>query len=109
MSPTLQRPLAAFISLILGLWGCGNPTSPDINDAALEAIAGQVDRWVADSAVVGAELLIVKNGNVALHHVAGWKDREAGIPMVPHTIFSIASMTKPILSTAVLMLIEEGD
>lgn len=108
MSPAPQRPLAAFISLILGLWGCGNPVSPDIDDAALEAIAEQVDRWAADSAVVGAELLIVKNGNVALHHVAGWKDREAGIPMVPHTVFSIASMTKPILSTAVLMLIEEG-
>lgn len=39
---------------------------------------------------------------------AGWRDREARLPVDPATIFRIASMTKPIVSVAALMLWEEG-
>jgi CubicO group peptidase (beta-lactamase class C family) len=38
----------------------------------------------------------------------GWRDREAELPMQRDDLFRIASMTKPITSTAALMLLEEG-
>lgn len=38
----------------------------------------------------------------------GWRDVEARLPVERDTLFRIASMTKPITSTAVLMLFEEG-
>ncbi len=39
---------------------------------------------------------------------AGWRDREAQLPIERDTIFRIASMTKPITSVAALMLVDEG-
>jgi CubicO group peptidase (beta-lactamase class C family) len=39
---------------------------------------------------------------------AGWRDKEASLPIERDTIFRIASMTKPITSVAALMLLEEG-
>lgn len=38
----------------------------------------------------------------------GWRDIEGNLPVEQDTIFRIASMTKPIISVAALMLVEEG-
>jgi CubicO group peptidase (beta-lactamase class C family) len=45
---------------------------------------------------------------VAWLKAQGSADREAGRPMSPDAIFRICSMTKPLTSTAVMMLYEEG-
>ena len=38
----------------------------------------------------------------------GWRDKENGVPMTKDSIFVLMSMTKPIVSTALMMLFEEG-
>jgi CubicO group peptidase (beta-lactamase class C family) len=40
--------------------------------------------------------------------VAGEADREAGVPMRRDTIFRLASMTKPVLAAATMMLADDG-
>jgi CubicO group peptidase (beta-lactamase class C family) len=52
--------------------------------------------------------LIAVDGEVVFREAVGWKDIEAKEPMTEETLFRIASMTKPITSTAVMMLVEEG-
>ena len=52
--------------------------------------------------------LVARRGQVAHLGVYGMQDIEGGKPMRADTIFRIASMTKPITSTAVMMLYEEG-
>ena len=52
--------------------------------------------------------LVVRHGRVAWFDARGMADREAGKPMQKDTIFRLCSMTKPIVSTAVMMLYEEG-
>ena len=58
--------------------------------------------------IVGAELVVIKNRNIVLHEVFGWKDRENKIPLEKNSVFNIRSMTKPITGTAVQILIDEG-
>jgi CubicO group peptidase (beta-lactamase class C family) len=58
--------------------------------------------------VVGAEVLVLKNRKIVLHQAMGWADRERRIPLERNSIFRIASMTKPVIGTAILMLAEEG-
>ncbi len=58
--------------------------------------------------VVGAEILVVKDRRIVLHQAMGWADRERLIPLERNAIFRIASMTKPLAGTALLMLMEEG-
>ena len=38
----------------------------------------------------------------------GWRDKEASAPMTADTIFRLYSMTKPIVCTALMTLLEEG-
>ncbi len=58
--------------------------------------------------LAGAATLVCRHGTEPVCAVAGWRDVEARAPIQRDTIFRIASMTKPVTSTAALMLYDEG-
>jgi len=58
--------------------------------------------------VVGAEILVIVHGQIVLHQAMGWADRDDLVPMQRNSIFRLASMTKPFVGTATVMLAEEG-
>jgi len=58
--------------------------------------------------LIGAEILVVKDGRIVLHQAMGWADRDERVPLERNTIFRLASMTKPVVGTATLLLVEEG-
>ncbi|MCR3907043.1 MAG: beta-lactamase family protein [Tenericutes bacterium] len=68
----------------------------------------QIENWVKEGEIVGAEMLVIENSEIVVHEAYGWKDKEEGKPMVKDTIFRIRSMTKPFIATSILMLAEEG-
>lgn len=84
------------------------PEEVGLSGAALQSLGDRVADWTAEGEIVGAEVLIIKDGKVAFHEAIGWKDREHGRSLQRNSIFRIRSMTKPLLGTAVLMLMEEG-
>jgi CubicO group peptidase (beta-lactamase class C family) len=65
-------------------------------------------RCVDEGKIAGAVTLVARQGKVAHFEATGLMDRESGRPMERDAIFRIASMTKPITCTAVMMLFEEG-
>jgi CubicO group peptidase (beta-lactamase class C family) len=56
----------------------------------------------------GAVAMVVRNGRIVDWRAFGLRDVEKQLPMEKDTIFRIYSMTKPITSVAVMMLVEEG-
>ncbi len=56
----------------------------------------------------GAISLILRNGKVVDFQAFGRRDLEANLPMEKDTICRVYSMTKPITSVAIMMLVEEG-
>ena len=56
----------------------------------------------------GAIMLIVRDGKIGWHRVLGMRDKNKGEPMKPDSLFRIYSMTKPIVSVAIMMLVEQG-
>ncbi|MFN3991113.1 MAG: serine hydrolase domain-containing protein [Erythrobacter sp.] len=70
-------------------------------------LAAGIDALVETGQPVGAEVLIVQNGEIIFHNSFGWSDRDAGRRMENGSIFSVASMTKPIIGTAILMLADD--
>lgn len=65
---------------------------------------GYIDRKEA----AGAMAVIARHGKIAYTKTWGHQDREKEIPMAEDTIFRIYSMSKPITTVAVMMLMEEG-
>jgi len=56
----------------------------------------------------GAVVLVARQGKVLLHQALGQQDPQMGTPMGLDAIFRIYSMTKPIVSVAVMQLMERG-
>ena len=78
-------------------------------DAGKLAMAGEkIQSLIDDEVIAGAVVLVARNGHVALHEARGTSNIKTGEKMKKDTIFRIYSMTKPITTTAVMMLIEEG-
>ncbi len=73
-----------------------------------ELITAAIRKMVDAGSLAGAVTLVWQDGKVIQAAGIGWKDMEAKLPMERNTLFRIASMTKPITSTAALMLFEEG-
>ncbi len=67
-----------------------------------------LQRYTDENRIPGAVALVLRDGKPVYEHAFGWSDKEAGRRMSTDTIFRIASQTKAITSTAVLMLVEEG-
>ncbi|MEW5825572.1 MAG: serine hydrolase [Candidatus Bipolaricaulota bacterium] len=86
----------------------GSPESQGVASEALQDLAEIVRGFVENDGIVGAELVVLKNRCVLLHESFGWKDRDDGQAMAIDTLFNIRSMTKPVVGTAVQMLIDDG-
>src|SRR5262245_23168011 len=74
----------------------------------LERIHQAMQAFLDRGDVAGVVALVARHGHVAYLDAQGFLDRDAKTPMRTDSIFRIASMTKPITSIAVMMLLEEG-
>ena len=74
----------------------------------LGRIAAHVDRYVEGGRYPGAMCLVSRGGEVGFFHQSGYADVERQRPMARDTVLRLYSMTKPITSSALMMLYEEG-
>ncbi len=82
------------------------PESVGLSSARLERIDGLIESHVRERKIAGAVVLISRHGKIAYFKPFGLAD--VGRPMQRDTLFRIASMTKPLVSVAILQLYEQG-
>jgi CubicO group peptidase (beta-lactamase class C family) len=85
-----------------------NAVEAGFDPARLRRIDAYFERYVEDGRLPGFQLVVSRRGHVVHHHCFGNRDVESGLPVVHDTIWRIYSMTKPITSVALMMLVEEG-
>ena len=83
------------------------PEDVGLSAAALDRLSTALKDRVASGHVPGAVALVARHGKIAYHEAFG-AVTPGGAPMTTDAIFRIYSMTKPIVSVAVMMLWEEG-
>jgi len=101
--------LAACLS---GVHAQGLPkTAPEqvgLSPQRLNSIGDWLRSEVAQKKIPGAVLMVVRGGKLAYVDAIGQRDPASPAAMKADDIFRIYSMTKPIVSVAALMLVEEG-
>ena len=81
----------------------------NFSPAALAArIDPLLDAVLHQQRLVGAVVLVRQCGQEIYRRAAGHLDREAGTPMVEDAVFRLASVSKPIVSTAALALVGQN-
>ncbi|MFN8637498.1 MAG: serine hydrolase domain-containing protein [Chloroflexota bacterium] len=66
------------------------------------------DRHIASGKLAGTITVVFHRDQITHWSAQGLRDRERGTPMTDDTIFRIYSMTKPIVSVALMQLYERG-
>jgi CubicO group peptidase (beta-lactamase class C family) len=84
------------------------PESVGLSSEHLEQITKKLEEDVAKGMIPGAVVLVARKGKIAYLISTGYQNKKTGIPMSRDSIFRIYSMTKPIVTVAILMLYEEG-
>ncbi|MFN0040263.1 MAG: serine hydrolase domain-containing protein [Burkholderiales bacterium] len=84
------------------------PGSAGMSAERLARLDAALHKAVEIGELPGAVVMIVRDGKLVHARSIGWQDRDAKIPMQRDSIFRIYSMTKPIVSVAAMMLVEEG-
>lgn len=115
MNKELRRQL-----LLAGLmlWSCiafaykdfptSSPESVGMSSERLQKIRSALQKEIDANRMPGAVVMIAKNGKLVYSESIGYQDKQSGIPMKANSIFRIYSMTKPIVSVATMMLVEDG-
>jgi CubicO group peptidase (beta-lactamase class C family) len=98
----------AFSALGQGLPKANKPEDVGFSSERLKRVTDAFQSEVDKGAIPGAVVLIARNGKIAYFGAFGFRNRENKEPMKTDAIFRIASMSKPITSVAVMMLVEEG-
>lgn len=68
----------------------------------------QMQGYIAAREIAGAALIVRGERGVVYQNCWGYADIEAGRPVREDTIFRLASLTKPIIAAAVMILVEQG-
>jgi CubicO group peptidase (beta-lactamase class C family) len=76
--------------------------------ARLERIDDYLRHEIETGKIPGAVMLIQQHGTPVYAKCFGVRDVAGRQPMTPDTIFRLYSMTKPITSVAIMMLVEDG-
>jgi len=85
------------------------PETVGLSSARLERLAQAIKQDVDHGRMPGAVVAIARKGKLAYYESFGFVDKASSTPMPKDAIFALASMTKPMVAVAVLMLAEQGD
>ena len=99
---------AALLTASLSLAAQSRPEEAGFSSERLQRLTAAVSADVEKGLLPGAVILIARNGRTIYHEAIGFQDREKRLPMHTDAIFRIASLTKPITSVALMLLVEEG-
>jgi CubicO group peptidase (beta-lactamase class C family) len=112
-----------FLSVVLGILTACNcnqnqpksqflseasPESAGLSSARLSLIDSMLTQAVEQNKIPGAVALVARHGKIVFHKAFGMADNQSGRVMKKDDIFRIASQTKALTATAVMILWEEG-
>ena len=115
LRPGAVRQLAiglGMLSLVSTAMAQGLPTAKAEDVGMSSERLGRVGAWmrgeVAQKRVPGATVMVVRGGKLVYSETVGSRGPDSAAPLRSDDIFRIYSMTKPIVSVAAMMLVEEG-
>jgi len=97
VSPAFAQPLPA-----------AKPEQVGMSSQRLGRIAPMLKQEIEAGKLPGVVVMVARKGKLVYSEAIGFQDKPAGTPMKTDAVFRIYSMTKPLVSVAAMMLVEEG-
>ena len=104
----LLSPIARVRGAVEDTLPMASPEEVGMSSERLQRVSALMRRNIDQNLLAGTVTLIARHGKVVHLEAQGHNHKEAGEAMATDDIFVIMSMTKPIVTTALMMLYEEG-
>jgi CubicO group peptidase (beta-lactamase class C family) len=76
--------------------------------ADFQTVADSIQNYIRQGVFPSAAVAVAKDGRIVYEAGFGWADRERRMRADEHTMYSLASISKPITATGLMVLVEEG-
>jgi CubicO group peptidase (beta-lactamase class C family) len=73
-----------------------------------QPIRDSIERQLVREGGAAMAVAVAKDGKIVWEQGFGWANREKMIPATQHTMFSLASISKPITATGLMVLVRDG-
>ena len=80
----------------------------DFRQSPLDSLYAHYERSISNKTLAGVESILIFNDSVIWHQAQGVADVTTETPLQANSIYYIQSMTKPIISVAIMQLVERG-
>ena len=100
--------VAALVALALAACAGMPQQGAGFSKERLDALTERMQADVQKGQIPGAVMLVARNGSIAYFEALGTRDPKTGAPMQKDSVFRIYSMSKPIVTAAAMILVEEG-
>jgi len=108
------------VCVLLGVAGCAHvqdtseappeqAKSGGTNENLFAGVRARIQRAMVESQIPGFAVAVARDGEILWEEGFGWADREKRIPVTPHTMFSLASVSKPLAATGLMVLVQQGE
>src|SRR5215207_1671971 len=84
------------------------PESLGLSPTRLQRMSDAFKREIDKGTLPGATVMVARRGQIGWFEALGKQSPSAAAPMTKDSIFRIFSMTKPIVSVGIMMLVEDG-
>jgi CubicO group peptidase (beta-lactamase class C family) len=84
------------------------PESLGLSSTRLQQMSDAFKREIDKGTLPGATVMVARRGQIGWFEALGKQSPAAATPMAQDSLFRIFSMTKPIVSVGIMMLMEEG-
>lgn len=112
--PTRRLSLLAAALLLQAGWAWSqalpkvNPESVGVSSKRLEKLTQALQTEIEQQRLPGAVAMVARKGKLVYAQAFGKLNNGSDAPMQLDSVFRIYSMTKPLVSTALMMLVEDG-
>jgi CubicO group peptidase (beta-lactamase class C family) len=84
------------------------PESLGLSPVRLQRMSDAFKREIDKGTIPGVTIMVARKGQIGWFDALGRQSPAASTPMAQNSIFRIFSMTKPMVSVGIMMLVEEG-
>jgi CubicO group peptidase (beta-lactamase class C family) len=107
--PIVALAIAALLAPVVAkAQTVASPESVGMSSDRLARLTASFRKEVDDKKLPGAVMMVTRKGKLAYATAVGVRDPKSTDPMQTDTIFRIYSMTKPMVSVAAMVLVEDG-
>lgn len=108
MTSQAVRAAPALALLLLGPLSPLGAQGPPVPDDAFGPLRERIEKVRARENIPSVAVAVAKDGEILWEQGFGWADLERSVAVGPHTLYSLASISKPMTATALLTLVEAG-